>query len=357
MKQLACSIGIPCLLLVRVATGQEIGVPASTDSVAVGVSMSVDSITVGERFLVSLKAVHDYVAPPTFPEPNTMGTPGVLPLGDLEVLRVHARGHIVQNGTRADSIVYEVTTFALDSARVGPVPVLFAAGEDTIAVRTEVTWLPVIALVPEDAEGPKDLAPLVDFPRARWPYVVTGIVLLLVLLTMVYLLRRRKRAEDPPAFAPPPIPPDREAFDRLRALTQVDLTNEEEVEPFYDELSGLLRTYVARRLHVHALEMTTSEMTHEMRNRDVPDEETTSRLRNVLVACDYVKFADARPAAKQGGMLIATSETIIHAVEALLRSQETEPAEATPQETAPPEATPTEAREIRKEPDHAIRTP
>lgn len=302
-----CAAVVVALLAVLPATGQDLDL-----------HVDADSVTVGERFLLSITARHEFAASPQFPELDTSSS---LAFGDIEVLAVRGRESFQRSGERVDSVVYEVTTFALDTARVDPIPVLFTAGEDTFSVSTEPTWLPVISLVPEDAEDIRDLAPLVEFPSPRWPYILAAAALLiLAVLTALYLRRRRRNGAS--AAAPPPVPPEREALERLDALESVDLTVRENIQPFYDELSGLLRTYVARRLHVRAMESTTGELVRELRHRGVPDEETTARLRNVLVASDYVKFADASPSASEGRRLVGTSRSIVHDVERRLRPPE-----------------------------------
>lgn len=285
--------------------------------------VSADSVTVGERFTLSVTAEHDFAADPAFPDPALEDS---MVFGDLEVLQRRRFERPTSDGMRIDSVVYEVTTFALDTARVAPIPVLFTAGEDTFTVRTEDTWVPVISLVPADAQDIRDLAPLVEFPSPVWMYVAAAAALLLLAaLVLLYVWRRRRRA-DRPARAPsrPPVPPDVEAYRRLRRLEQVDLTRNESVKPFYVELSGTLRHYLDRRLGVPALERTTGELIGELRRRDVPDMETTGRLRNVLTQSDFVKFADARPPAGEGTSLIATARSIIDSIETALKPSEQE---------------------------------
>lgn len=280
--------------------------------------LSADSVTVGERFFVTLTAHHEFATGPQFPSVDTIGT---LSFGDLEVLSLQMHRSGERAGIRIDSVVYEVTTFALDTARVAAIPVRFTAGEDTFTVSTDSAWLPVISTVPEDAEDVRDLAPLVEFPSSRWPWVAAAAALLLLALLIALYVRRRRRAGEPDA-PPPPLPPEQEAMDRLTALEHVDLSVAENVQPFYDELSGLLRTYVGRRLHVRAMESTTGELVRELQRRHALPERILERLREVLTASDYVKFADATPPPWQGRDLIATSRSFVHDVEDALTPTE-----------------------------------
>lgn len=286
-----------------------------------------DSVAIGEQFFLAVSARHDTAETVSFPLPDNGE---VLAFGDVEVLEAVMHERLLPDGMRVDSSVYLVTTFALDTARVAPIPVAFTAGDDVLIVRTDSTWIPVHSFVPEDAEDIRDLAPLVGFPRSVW-WIVAGIALLLLLAAGIvwWIRRRRNRADEHETEPVPPIPPDQEAYERLDALEKTDLSDRRNMPLFYDELSGLLRTYVARRLHVQALEMTTGETVARLREQDMPDSQTISRFRNVLVACDYVKFADGRPPAKQGKELIGTSRSIIETMEMQARAAEEETAEET----------------------------
>ncbi|MEX0600853.1 MAG: hypothetical protein WD021_11320 [Rhodothermales bacterium] len=282
----------------------------------VDLRVTVDSVTVGDRFQLSVTARHDFAAPARFPIADTST---VLQFGDVEVISHRLFEDTRAEGPRIDSIVYEVTTFALDTAHVASIPVLFTAGEDTFTVRTEARVIPVTPLVPDDAEGIKDVAPLVDFPSATWPFAAAAVLLVAAALLAFYLYRKRKGGTTSALPQAPPVPADREAFERLDALERLDLTDPANIPPYYDELSALLRTYVARRLHVRALESTTGELIHELRRHGTPSEETTARLRNVLVAADYVKFANASPPPSKALRLTSVARDIVEDVERDLR--------------------------------------
>ncbi len=281
--------------------------------------VSEDSVTVGQRFYLSITAEHDFAADPQFPEPTDS-----LVFGDVEVLRRHARNSFPRGGVRIDSVVYEVTTFALDTAVVTPIPVMFTAGEDTFSVRTSERWVRVVSLVPSDAQDVRDLAPLVEFPRPMWLYLAGAAALvLLVALIAFYVMRRRRRM---PIEADLPAQPveaaDVEAMKRLRALEGIDLENAEAAQPYYTELSDTLRHYLARRLRVNSMESTTRELIRELSQRDVPRTNTRTQLQDVLSLADYVKFADAVPTPERGHEALRTARNIVESVEEELRPPE-----------------------------------
>lgn len=283
-------------------------------------ALSEDSVTVGQRFYLSIAAEHDFTADPEFPEPVDS-----LVFGDIEVLRRHARNSFSRGDTRIDSVVYEVTTFALDTAFVAPIPVMFTAGEDTFSVRTSESFVAVTSLVPPETQDVRGLAPLVEFPRSIWVYIaVVAALLLLAALIAFYVVRRRRRAPAATATPSEPLEPaDVEALARLKVLEDIDLRRREAAQPFYTELSDTLRHYVGRRLHVHSMETTTRELIRELSRQDAPRADTRRSLQDVLSLADYVKFADASPPPERGQDALATARDIVRSVEEELRPTET----------------------------------
>lgn len=292
--------------------------------------VSTDSITVGDRFRLALVATHDLPTDPVFPAVSTTDT--LAAFGDLAVLGQEARRSYQRGGLRVDSVVYEVTTFAVDSAFVPPLDVLFTADEDTFSAASQPLVIDVVSLVPPDARELRDFAPLVPFPAVIWPWVLLAVVVLLVAaLLAYYYLRRRRQAPPPPAAAPapPPLSPYDEATRRLRALETADLASFDAVKPFYVELSDTLRTYLARRLHVNALERTTRELIFDLERRSPLADDHLRRLRMLLEQADLVKYADARPAAERSRATLDETQATLHEIERALHAavpREPEPA-------------------------------
>ncbi|MDA0378909.1 MAG: hypothetical protein O3C45_10165 [Bacteroidetes bacterium] len=292
--------------------------------------LSADSVTVGDRFELTVLVGHDGTREIVFPHqflPDSLQTSTVFTLGDFEILGVSRMGQRSYNGSgRIDSVVYEATTFALDTARVAGVPVGLVNGPDTLTALTPPAFLRIGSLVPEDATELKDLAPLAEFERAWWPWIV-GFLALAAVLYGLWRWRRRGQDEEEATVEPatPAIPPFEEAVRRLASLQQADLSDPAVIKPFYVELTDILRTYVGKRTHVPALESTTRELLSRLkgsRSGKVLPEDVIREIDQILTHSDLVKFADLRPILEQTRSMVDGTRAVIEQTETVYRDEE-----------------------------------
>lgn len=270
--------------------------PAAAAAQRVSARVEADSVSVGERTTLVLAIAHDASRRAVFPDETGQAPPEAIgAAGDFELLRRRSSGfRTLPDGTRLDSVIYEATTFAVDTSRVDPT-VFLATETDTVAVAGPPVFVPVRSTVPGDAQDVRDIAPIAEFPRAWWPWL-----LLAVVAGILFWLwwRRRSRVPDvvaEPEPAPEPETPIQEAFRRLEALSNAFPADPESSAPFFDELSDILRTYLFRLTGEHALEMTSGELIQALRRRRTPGAERISEIDQLLRAADLVKFADFRP--------------------------------------------------------------
>ena len=124
--------------------------------------------------------------------------------------------------------------------------------------------------------------------RRSWPWIVGGLgAAILVVGLIVYVLRR-------PRAAPPPRPAHEIAMEALRALAAKDLVGKGQVEPFFVEITWIVRDYVESAFGLRAPEQTTEEFL-----LDIATAPAVAKHRGVLepflTAADEVKFARAAP--------------------------------------------------------------
>ena len=275
--------------------------------------LSEDSVTVGDRFALTLVAIHGFDEMPSFPSMDSA-------FGDITPVRLISAGtRLLDSDVRLDSAVYEVTTFALDTARLAPLTIRFP--DSDVTATTPAQELVVISVVPQDAEDIRGLAPPVGFGRPNWPYVLLGLGVLIAGALIWYLIWRHNNPKslyisEPEERAPPD--PAKVALERLRALENAPLAKRAQVEAFYVDLSDILRTYIEDRLHMPALECTTRELVRILVGPSVQHQVPSGipeQLDQVLSLADLVKFADVTPAVNEGRSVLKEAVKIVNRVE------------------------------------------
>ncbi len=155
----------------------------------------------------------------------------------------------------------------------------------------------------------KDISGPVDFPVNKWVYItIGGVLLLLVLSVFTFVLFKRKKKR---ATVAPPRPAHEIAREALKALKRKDYIKQEKIEPYYVELSDVVRHYLENRFHLKAPEMTTEEFLNTVKDDKTLSYEHKSLLKDFLSQCDLVKFARYRPAENETDMVYESAERLI----------------------------------------------
>ena len=132
--------------------------------------------------------------------------------------------------------------------------------------------------------------------------LAAGVLALLLALVALYALKRilaryGKGLGD--LFKPaPPQPPHVVAIKALEALHNQKLWQNNRHKQYYSGLTDILRTYIAARWGVGAMEMTSDEIIEAMRSEELPDKARMD-LTAILRDADLVKFAKATPDGEQ----------------------------------------------------------
>lgn len=124
-----------------------------------------------------------------------------------------------------------------------------------------------------------------------------ALVLAAAAFGLLYYLRKRGTTLGG-LFAPAPaLPPHVEAIRALEALHHQKLWQNNRHKQYYSGLTEILRTYIARRWEIGAMEMTSDEILAAMRSAELPDKARMD-LTALLREGDLVKFAKATPDAE-----------------------------------------------------------
>ncbi len=304
------------VLAIALALGA--GLCGIADAQRLEATVSVDSARVGERFLLTVSVLHGSMEAPEFPSPGS----GKESFGDLDGIRVVSSGRaILGPSVRLDSVVYDVTTFALDSAVVPPLSVTLNGGSRQDSTRRIV--IPVISVVPADADTIHGMAEAVHFLQPGssgtppWPWVLLALAAFFVIGSLWWWYTRRRTEvilDDAPQD--PQLSPYELAMARLGELEKVNVSAEGSEVPFFVELSEVLRMYLELRIGVPALELATNEILEEFTlvrfkiPGGVPDE-----VQRVLGLSDLVKFAEYVPPVADSVQSLAQTRHIIERME------------------------------------------
>jgi hypothetical protein len=127
--------------------------------------------------------------------------------------------------------------------------------------------------------------------HAWWLWLIPAAVALAILVVVVIVVLMRKRGQR----VAPAMPPWEIAYARLGELDGRHLPEAGEFDPFYVELSDILRSYIEQRFTLHAPERTTPEFLNEASGSGVLTDSHQRRLARFLLHCDRVKFAQYEP--------------------------------------------------------------
>ena len=139
----------------------------------------------------------------------------------------------------------------------------------------------------------KDVKPPVDMPGEFW-WVWWLLAAVAIAAVALYFLSRRKPAEKAAVIVPPKLPWEI-AYERLDALALKKYPEAGIYQPFYVELTGIVRHYLEDHYSIKAPEMTTEEFLNFMKKTSVLKEEHKVVLKDFLNGSDMVKFAKHEP--------------------------------------------------------------
>lgn len=274
---------------------------AAQETPVVTARVEPDSIGIGDRFDYVIEVDKDLVQVVEFPrfEPRD---------GKIELYRELPVDTVLREGRRMKLRKrYTLAAFEEGRYNLGRAQVLYADKNivDTLSggdsLRLEVTTFQIDSTSQSiyDIKGQKTLP--FRFGEISG-YVRWALFGLLVLLAAAYALRRWLAARGKgfgDLFRPaPPLPPHVAAIKALEALHNQKLWQNNRHKQYYSGLTDILRTYIAGRWDIGAMEMTSDEIIEAMRDVELP-QKASMDLAAILRDADLVKFAKDIPDAEQ----------------------------------------------------------
>lgn len=285
------------------------GVTAQPKQPTITSRLSADTVMIGDRVTLTVevdKDVMQHIVFPTFDFTPKDGSAEQEP--SIEVIHDFAPDTVSQEGRRVllrkryEMAVYDEGIYKMGRAQAlcldkNIVDTLFAEREEQLVVKTfqiDSTMTTVRDLKPQKTLKLR----FAEFGG----YLGIALAVLLLLAGAAYLLlrylhKRGKHISD--LFKPaPPLPAHIVAIEALEKLRNEKLWQNNKHKLYYSGLSDILRTYLAGRFGVGAMEMTTDEILETLRGIDIEQKQKMSLL-SVLRDADLVKFAKAEPEAEE----------------------------------------------------------
>ncbi len=210
-----------------------------------------------------------------------------------------------------------ITSF--DSGYWAIPPIKFMVNDDTTGIFTEPLLLHVGGMAVDTTIAIKDIKPPFDQPYSflDWlkdnMYVVWGTAIaILVTLLIIYLVRRFKKVKPELIMVEAPkIPAHVIAYEKLEKLKNEKLWQEGKLKLHYSSLTDIVREYIENRFKIQAMEQTTDEILYGFRNVAI-DEESKTKLKQVLILSDLVKFAKEQPTPTENELCLGNSYDFVN---------------------------------------------
>ncbi|MFP5079542.1 BatD family protein [Pedobacter sp. JCM 36344] len=302
-----------CLLFAF--TGASFAVKAQ--DVTVSSKLDKPTILLGDQTVLRLSANLPANGKVTFPAlTDTLSSKvQIVGMGKLDTLKD-------QSGRWTITQAYTITAF--DSG-VQTIPAFtFTANGSTL--KTDPIPLQVEAVKVDTTKAIYDIKqPLavkysfMDWLRDNSVKVLLGLLLIIVLIGVWFYFKKRKKAEPVVVEVTPFIPPHIRALNKLTELRDKELWQHDEVKQYHSELTDIIREFLEKRYKIRAMEQTSDEIFSGLRNLAI-EEADRSRLRQILMLADLVKFAKQKPLSTDNEQSMDNAIAFVGAAGAIIQS-------------------------------------
>lgn len=260
-----------------------------------------DSIQIGDRFDLVIDVEKDLVQVVEFPEFHAKDDKIEL-AEEMPVDTLERDGRHLKLRKRYRMAAFEEGKYNLGVARV-----LFADKNivDTLRSRDSLYLEVTTFQIDSTSQSIYDLKAQQNLPfrmaeiggYLKWLAALVVLLLIGAYFLKRYLAARGKRFGD--LFKPaPPQPPHVVAIRALESLHNQKLWQNNRHKQYYSAVTDILRTYIAARWGVSAMEMTSDEILDATRSLELPDKAAMD-LVTILRHADLVKFAKDTPEGEQ----------------------------------------------------------
>ncbi len=274
------------LVLVGCTPEEENVIP--TDRLTVDYSIDRETIQVGDPVELIVTAY--------FPTNGTLKLPEIGREKDVVLLKRNWKDVPREDGLSQSETRYSLTSFRLGEHLASTGTISCVIGDQTFSTNFPGVVLNVETSLGADASSKiDDIKPMQKLPGRipRWIWIVLGSAAAAFLVGWITSKLWKHRETIIPK--PPPIPPYIRALQALEELMGKGLLEKDECNPFYTELSVILRTYLEGRFSLNAPDETTEEIVEEMSKSSELNGNQRNILQDFMRQADMVKFAKGHP--------------------------------------------------------------
>jgi hypothetical protein len=231
-----------------------------------------------------------------FPTNGTLELPEIGRSKDIVLLKRDWENIPREDGLSQTESRYSITSFRLGEHVVATNTISCTVGEEMFTTNFPSIVLKVETSLGTDASSEiSDIKPIHKLPGRipEWIWVTLGAAASAFLIGLITSKLWKNREALIPSV--PPIPPHVLAFRALDALRNKGLLEQNECNPFYTELSLILRTYLEGRFQLNAPDETTEEIVEELSRSVELNGTQRNILQNFMRQADEVKFAKGHP--------------------------------------------------------------
>jgi hypothetical protein len=137
-----------------------------------------------------------------------------------------------------------------------------------------------------------------DWLRDNWKVIVIILAIVAVVIALTYYYFKNRKKQPLIVRAAPQVPAHVTALEKLLALKEENLWEQDQVKKYYSDLTDILREYLEKRYQIQAQEQTTDEILTSLKKAELK-EHNKLKLQEVLLLADLVKFAKGKPLSEE----------------------------------------------------------
>ena len=297
----------------------------SQEETALSVSSEVDrsTIKIGDVIEYRVKVLHGEKVQISWP---SLGSN----LGAFEIRDYSLAEPLKLDSGIEEVVKYSISTFDTGAFIIPPLIIDYFVEGDTASQRIQTDPIEIyVESVKPSEEG--DLRGLKAQAVIERDWITIGFYIAFAVLGLtliglaIWYYRAKKRGQGMFEKAPPPPRPAHElAFEALAKLREEKLFADGRVEEYFVRLSEIIRTYISRRFHIPALELTTYEVMDMLAQEPVLRKHSDI-LEEMLSVSDLAKFARYDSAEEEAETVMQKAFTLVDLTKPVATPVENQP--------------------------------